>query len=389
MNKIKIVGYFFITSIYLFLSLILVVFFLEFFNIKDKILLKKTDPALLHQTDYYGEKKKVNPYAKINKKELHPYYLFFVPSKEIDNNEIDKTVINFNKDYFRYNPSLKKDFQKKGIFLGGSTAFGYYASNDSKTPAALLTEKTNVNFSNLNSPSWNSHQELLAIAKYSLDYDYSVSLTGSNDITIYCRYNKNTDLYPDTPESYKYLKKIVNDWSYFHLSQIDFIELVEIYITKKVPNTVFMLSYLKNYKEIKKKENKRILEYNDKDDDCNKGDAKIIAESFIKNQKKIRDISEAKNSKHIIILQPFLNLESNDQDYYFIAKEVYDLILKTDFCKKDCYNFMDLFEEYKLNKKFNSINNNYDKVAFVDTVHLTDIGNEILAKKISSIINKK
>ena len=88
-------------------------------------------------------------------------------------------------------------------------------------------------------------------------------------------------------------------------------------------------------------------------------------------------------------MQPFLNLESNDQDYYFIAKEVYDLILKTDFCKKDCYNFMDLFEEYKLNKKFNSINNNYDKVAFVDTVHLTDIGNEILAKKISSIINKK
>jgi len=52
MNKIKIVGYFFITSIYLFLSLILVVFFLEFFNIKDKILLKKTDSALFHKTYY-------------------------------------------------------------------------------------------------------------------------------------------------------------------------------------------------------------------------------------------------------------------------------------------------------------------------------------------------
>ena len=46
-----------------------------------------------------------------------------------------------------------------------------------------------MNVINRNAPSWNSHQELVSLAKYSTNYEISISFTLSNDISAACYEN--------------------------------------------------------------------------------------------------------------------------------------------------------------------------------------------------------
>lgn len=107
----------------------------------------------------------------------------------------------------------ENNYKNKGILLGGSTAFGYLSSNDSKTISANLSKMNNLNFINLNSISWNSHQELIALLKYNEDYKVSISLSFSNDFEIFCRdtFGKEKYKYVDTIESFYELKNLIEN----------------------------------------------------------------------------------------------------------------------------------------------------------------------------------
>ena len=61
--------------------------------------------------------------------------------------------------------SISNKSNNRAAIVGGSTAFGSFSSSDRTTIASSLNKMTNqFNFENLNSPSWNSHQEMVAIA---------------------------------------------------------------------------------------------------------------------------------------------------------------------------------------------------------------------------------
>ena len=57
--------------------------------------------------------------------------------------------------------------------------------------------------------------------------------------------------------------------------------------------------------------------------------------------------------------------------------------MSSKFCEYDCYDFSDAFLNYKNNSIFyNPEKTNIENVIFIDTVHLSDYGNKILAEKI-------
>ena len=192
MKKSNLLGYSIIGLIYLILFITVLVFILEVFKI-GTYMNKNQTKFELHNTDYYGEEILLNPYKKFDVKYLHPYLIWSMPWKKKDIDSINNKFVNINEHGLRKNP-LGISKQNEGLFLGGSTAFGYYASSDKKTIAALISKNTNYNFLNLNGPSWNSHQELISLIKNDKKYSKSISFSGNNDISIFCKYTSNTEL---------------------------------------------------------------------------------------------------------------------------------------------------------------------------------------------------
>ena len=123
----------------------------------------------------------------------------------------------------------------------------------------------------------------------------------------------------------------------------------------------------------------------------------LFAENFILNQKKMKEISEIRDARHIVIIQPveFLHQKFKDKNFIKENKDIIEYynkvineIMKSDFCKKDCYdmskyfdNFNSEIEVYKFDKQ---LKNNF----FYDDINLLDDGYFELSNRIGAIINK-
>lgn len=109
----------------------------------------------LHKTNYYGSLRERDPYQMFYIEHLHPYYLFSAPWLKKDRYAANNDTV--NRAGFRDNPSFEPN-KTTGVFLGGSAAFGQYATSNDMTIAAQLSRLGDLKFINLNAPSWNSHQ---------------------------------------------------------------------------------------------------------------------------------------------------------------------------------------------------------------------------------------
>lgn len=112
-------------------------------------------------------------------------YLAFISEKSFRS-----TVVNTDSNGFRYcydkhglltteNYTSREEY---GLFLGGSSAFGVGASNDSKTIPALLNKKMNLSLINLGIRSGNSTQELIASLPFIQSAQQVFCYTGNNTL---------------------------------------------------------------------------------------------------------------------------------------------------------------------------------------------------------------
>ena len=123
--------------------------------------------------------------------------------------------------------------------------------------------------------------------------------------------------------------------------------------------------------------------------------AKEIAENFIKNQKKMRELSNSRNASHYTIIQPYHDLHLQKiknlkgETLSAIYEQVSKIVMSDEFCKKFC---IDLSLAYNNDDKknllynFSKENNNHKEAIFVDHVHLTDLGNKKLSETITGLI---
>ncbi len=344
----------------------------------------------LHKTNYYGKKLQKDPYSKFYKKYLHPYYLFSLPSKEEQINQVNNYVVSLNKKGFRKNPFFNENEFFKGVLLGGSSAFSQYSSSNRFSIAALLSSDK-YKFYNLNAPSWNSHQELVALLKTNLDYKLSISFSLANDIVL-GGMNCNKSLPLDTPESFNQLSENFEYIGKFKeptlIKKIKSF-LADFFLDTSILFTQLKKSFSKNNKKIKSKQNIQLI---------NKYCLDKIYEVVLKNQKQMKLLSEFREAKHIFVIQPFYSLHERiplnsvikmDETFIVNTKYIIKKLMKSNFCKSHCLDLSSIFDKtengpsaiYENKKSFK-----YIPKIFVDEVHLTDDGNEIIAEKIKNKI---
>lgn len=387
--KINLIYSFFLIFIYLLLLLSISIFFVEFFNIGSR-LLKNDEKLQLHNTNYYKKKIDFHPYEKFDKKYIHPFLTFSMPSRAKDISKINNEFINLNEFGYRINPYNKAHNINSGVLLGGSTAFGYYASSDKTTLAALITKSTNYNIFNLNGPSWNSHQELISLIKFDKDYKLSISFSGNNDLDIFCSKTINTEFeenYVDLVEQYEDINKLFLSLTENRIYQIELDTIIKYFIANNFDETLKLKYY---FKTRNKKKNLPIQSFQNQTKCIKNGiiNYKKIDKSvkkFLYNQTIMRLISNSKGAEHYLILQP--RFYSNEDDKKKIYNYAYNMIMDSNFCKKNCYDFSNIFINYSLKSFMNNFTGIYKDEIFIDRIHLSDVGNTIVSEKILDIID--
>lgn len=235
------------------------IFCIEFLNLGSKFqvyISKNNNDIPLHKTNYYGKVLNFSPYSNSDTKYIHPYVPWSLPWKKDDIKNVNNEFINLNERGLRINPYLSPKKEFTGLLTGGSVAFGYYASSDKKTPAAMLTKDTNFNIHNLNGPSWNSYQELAAILNFNDRYDFVISYSASNDLSIFCAYTSKNELkenYPDATERFFELSNHVSTIQ-SSIYEMDFKSIIKFSLVNTIPETLKLFFTAKNYKkDIEKK----------------------------------------------------------------------------------------------------------------------------------------
>jgi hypothetical protein len=378
--KVKILGY---AVLILFqvisLSIIILILF-EFLGISKYLFLNQQRSSQeLHSIGYYGDGVSEDPYAPYIVQHLHPYYLFSLPWKEADMIKRNTDIVSLNKFGFRVNPKNLNKKNKTAVLLGGSTAFGHFSSSNHSTVAANLSESLGINVHNRNAPSWNTHQELVALVKYTQPYSLSISLTLSNDITVACVENVIWDTkfnYIDAPESYIAISAKIDDLR-GSIKGRSISRVVKDVLKSLFPDTYTLLYKVKNNSEnINKFVSKCSVPKN------------IIVKKFLENQQAMLDISSARGAEHLLVLQPLWSLIQKNTLNYNYKRDIYDRIINSEYCNKNlCLDLSTVFPNLNSTHMFNG--KNLDQAIFIDQTHFSDLGTEAYSRIISTFIENK
>lgn len=156
-------------------------------------------------------------YRPFTTQHLHPYYLFFFPLQPEQRAALGNAVCSIDADGFREPGPASAGTRKLAVLLGGSTAFGDYASSNQATITSNLNRlQSDYFFVNAGVPSWNSTQELarMAIQIAAMKPALVITLDGANDAALadLPAFGQPGMQYPPgTPENFDQLEALVDE----------------------------------------------------------------------------------------------------------------------------------------------------------------------------------
>lgn len=370
-------GYLIVFIIQISFFAIILIFCLEFFGISKTFLPSSQDRAYnkLPELGYYSDPKITSdPYSPFTIQHLHPYYMFSLPWRESDRKIRSNRIVGIDKSGFRINPANRGSSIKSIVLVGGSTAFGHFSSSDENTIAANLSKDLTVNVVNRNAPSWNTHQELIALAKYAEPYDLSMSFTLINDISVACERNFLWDTayaYTDSPESFTTLSERVDNIRNDAVN-IPFLRSFKAAVRNLIPDTYNLLG--------------SSLKSETVNSECITPVEKIVS-AFLKNQSAMNALSIGRGASHLVVLQPHVDLLDKEHPRYSYKRKVYDAVMNSEFCSiNECIDL-----SYSLNQSSTVYlfdGTNLDMALFADRVHLLDRGVKFYTSYMSAEIKK-
>jgi len=339
----------------------------------------------LYRTDYYGVPSTVDPYAAFKVQHLNPFHVFSLPWQAGDIQAANNDVVSLDAAGYRINPE-KPDAPRRGVLLGGSAVFGQGSSSNSHTIAARLSALGDIHWVNRNAPSWNSFQELTSLARYREAYNVSLSFTLMNDVTVFCRNNLSGALYPpDAPDSFDLLAAQINDIRSSSGRGRSWLSLDDSF-RRWFPEIAASYDLATNRVLSNRAKAKRNFH-------CS--NAPLVAETFVHNQTIIRRLSESIGARHIVIIQPLYGMHQTSQPAlqqyvpgeYAFRREVIELVMASDLCRRDCYDLSHVFDELGgASTVLENIGTHYQPRYFVDEIHLTDQGVEAVAERLLEIL---
>lgn len=325
-------------------------------------------------------------YGPFTIQHINPHYLFFFPFDPTKRAEINNEVCSVNEEGFRGPRPQNAGNRKLAFLLGGSSAFGHYASSDSTTITGYLNQiQQEYFFVNAGVPSWNSTQELYRVAYQITEYKPAlvIAYNGWNDLASMLDYWRKELVYPPgTPESFDHLYALVGD-----------IRAGEL---RPPPTPPF---YEKLFPRLTKRLRSRLTsdEKSELTAPAYVPDDLIAntARKYTNNLTQMHDLVTLRGGRFIGIFQPILLLQKDIPRQFKGTLEesayqrFHDMVVEKYKPKLEYHDLSGLFDArgdevlFFDNEGSNDIT---DKTIFVDRTHLYDYGNRIVAEQILCLL---
>jgi hypothetical protein len=314
---------------------------------------------------------------------LHPQYVFFFPLDPRERVALSNETCSIDADGFRGPGPAHAGNRRLAFLLGGSAAFGLYASSDATTITGYLNRlQDEYFFVNAGVPAWNSTQELFRISFQILAYSPALVVTydGANDALLLEEYREDPVQYPvGSPANFDHLAEIVNaresapgKRAATALSEYLFPEL------KGHINT--RLEMIANARAAAPVESVTLPESL-----LHEGTAR-----YLSNLALIRDLTTARGARFLSVVQPMAQLHRHLEPGLPLKarntiSEFHRRVLTTRGHDFELHDLGDVFDRYYAAIPVLS-RDVTDATIFVDDVHLYDPGNEIVARELSRLI---
>ena len=299
---------------------------------------------------------------------LHPHYLFFFPLDPAKRVAIGNAVCSIDRDGFREPGLAHAGGRKLAVLLGGSAAFGYLSSSNATTITSYLNRlQTEYFFVNAAVPSWNSTQELFRLSLQIAPLKPALVITydGANDASLAGMESGHAvSPYPaGTPESFDKLDALVGDvrveqklWSPFRL----------------FPQ---LMHRLEKYGYAGTPPGPEV-------------GTEAAARQYLSNQTQMAALAAGMGARFINVIQPIGYLHQRGKQ-----SADGDGDLETPFYRlvraappTEFYDFSSVFDDLLSATDSSGRRVELDAL-FMDDVHLTDRGNEIVAQRLWQLIH--
>lgn len=314
-------------------------------------------------------------YAAFNVQHLHPHYLFFFPLSAVDRAAIGNAVCSIDQDGFREPGPAHANGRKLAVLLGGSAAFGDYASSNGTTITSYLNAmQDEYFFVNAGVPSWNSTQELvrMAVQVAALRPALVITYDGANDAGLAGLAHSTTGAPypPGTPDSFDELDDVVNRSSGWTRPTL----------AAALPEVMLRV------------EKYRVALFGQDpvpEPLVDPAREAAVAARYLASLEQIAALSRAAGARYMAVFQPIASLHQNLRPSFATDDDIADFHARV-VARPPAFEFYDLsavFDQY-----FSDIpvleTDLAAETVFVDGVHLHDRGNELVARHLLGLIGQ-
>lgn len=320
---------------------------------------------------------------------INPFTIFSLPLSIQDRLALSNETVTLTANGFRgVGPDMGGN-RELAFFIGGSTAFGAYATSDTTTiPGFLLALQDRYHVVNAGVPSFNSTQELHRLVDTLLEREPKliIALDGANDVSIALGYVRQGKEYPlGTPESFNVLEEYIDDIRHIRPQKSPPI------LTRLFPELSRHSGNL--WKRVWQKtpaDTRRSLSQEEMENL-----AQRLAKKYLLNVRTMAKVSESLGARFLAILQPVRDqhacgsLTDKDKEKTALYSRFRALVLKGKG-GLPLVDFTTLFDDRTDASLVCAPCRNApgDRCIFVDRLHFSDAGNEIVAKEIVNHLQK-
>lgn len=341
-----------------------------------EILLQVRSAALQRaQRDETPLKKLQRAYSPFTQQHPHPHYMFFFPLEARDRLALGNAVCSIDADGFREPGPSHAGARKLAVVLGGSAAFGDYASaNDQTITSHLNRLQDEYFFVNAGVPSWNSTQQLIRLALDIVERRPAliVAYDGANDAVLAGQIRSRTGAAypPGTPEFFDTLERLIEE---------DDDPLAGLHPRALLPELT--LRFDKWFSSSSSPA--------DDDDTISDADITAAARRYRANHSRMAELSNAAGAKFISVFQPIANLHEHIDSTALGRRPLVEK-----FHREATGGLPPPYDLVDLSSVFNGAVPQItlagpelaDDAMFVDLVHLTDRGNAFVAERLWKLI---
>ena len=308
-------------------------------------------------------------YRPFTVQHLHPHYLFFFPLQPADRLALSNSVCSLDANGFREPGPAQAGTRKLAVMLGGSSAFGHYASSNETTITSYLNRlQSEYFFVNAGVPSWNSTQELARLTMQVADMRPAlvIAYDGANDAALVDNGLDGTAVkYPaGTAENFDRLEELVD------LARRPWARITWRGLFPEISNRIDKYSGVEETRR----------------PPLDPAIVGAAARAYVGNLSRMAAVSRDAGARFIAVFQPIAGLHRHVAADDFDPRDFADTVAfhRTAMSIKradlELWDFAAMFDDQLATIPVDR-DDLTDQTIFVDEVHVTDRGNEMIARR--------